>query len=743
MFVPDLDNCHKEPIHIPGKIQDHGFMIVVDGMYNIAYCSENINRFFGVTAESLLNQPAGILDGYLKRTEPPNFVVQLIRLAQTDQGFEPINPYPLTIAGIPFNLILAKSADFYLLEFEPEFSDLRSDLQRIVGRTLSEMLGDTNPTSILNKSVVKIKEVIGYDRVMIYKFHADGHGEVVAEVKNDNLEPFLGLHYPATDIPKQARELYKKNLTRLISNVHTSPSGLVTRLDAEKAPLDLTNSALRAVSPIHIQYLKNMGVASSFSISLVHEDELWGLIACHNYTPRFINYKERDAAKLIGQVLSSALSFRILEQDEQNASRFKAATDVLTRQLIRDSKITDALFNHECTLIDAVDAGGVVFLFDNEFRSKGAVPDDAFLNDLVNWLDEHMEPDIYATERLSEIYPPALAFREIASGMLACRLSKELKEYMIWFRPEVIKTINWAGNPDKAVEVTGNGIMDISPRKSFEIWSGEVHLTSLAWLNEELQSALQLKEEIRYAISRKASELRILNEKLKEAYDELDAFSYTISHDLKNPLSSIKSYSQILMRNFTLEPKAQNMVSRILSGAEKMQSMIQDVLSYSRAGQTADSYKIIDMNNLLNELKQELLISNEETDLVININDVQDVYGEETMVMQVFSNLIGNAVKYSKQANNPIVNINAIDKGQFIDYAIQDNGIGIDPSEQEKIFELFTRSSEVNDFEGTGVGLSIVKKIMARHEGKVWVDSAIDKGSTFFVQFKKPEIVSS
>jgi chemotaxis family two-component system sensor kinase Cph1 len=149
------------------------------------------------------------------------------------------------------------------------------------------------------------------------------------------------------------------------------------------------------------------------------------------------------------------------------------------------------------------------------------------------------------------------------------------------------------------------------------------------------------------------------------------------------------------------------------------------------------------MNNLLNELKQELLISNEETDLVININDVQDVYGEETMVMQVFSNLIGNAVKYSKQANNPIVNINAIDKGQFIDYAIQDNGIGIDPSEQEKIFELFTRSSEVNDFEGTGVGLSIVKKIMARHDGKVWVDSAIDKGSTFFVQFKKPEVASS
>lgn len=741
MFVPTLENCSREPIHIPGKIQDHGFLIALDGTFRITYCSENVIDFFGITAAELLNRPAGVLDSYLRRTEPPNFLVQVIKLAQSDQGFEPFNPYPLTINGLPFNLIISKSEQFYLLEFEPEFSDLKADLQRVVGRSLSEMLSDIQPASILKKSVTKIKEIIGYDRVMIYKFHADGHGEVVAEVKNDNLEPFLGLHYPATDIPKQARELYKKNLTRLIANVYTTPSPILTMLESDRAPLDLTNSALRAVSPIHIQYLKNMGVASSFSISLVHEDELWGLIACHNYTPRFINYKERDAAKLIGQVLSSALSFRILEQDEQNSARFKVSTDVLTRQLIRENNIASALFKYDCTLLDAVDATGVVMFFDNELHTKGDVPDKAFLNQLVSWLDENMEPDIYATQKLSEIYGDALKHKEIASGMLACRLSKELREYMIWFRPEVISTVNWAGNPDKAVEVTGSDLSNISPRKSFEVWSSDVYLTAVPWINEELQSVLKLKEEIRFAISRKATELRILNEKLKEAYDELDAFSYTISHDLKNPLSSIKSYSQILLRNTTLEPKAQHMVSRILSGAEKMQTMIQDVLSYSRAGQLQSEYKLVNMENLLNELKQELLVSYSDPSVEININGVEDIYGEETMVMQVFSNLIGNAVKYSQQASKPVVNINAVDHGNEVEYAIQDNGIGIDPSEQEKIFELFTRASDVQDFEGTGVGLSIVKKIMNKHQGKVWVDSQINKGSTFFVRFKKPELV--
>lgn len=741
MFVPTLENCSSEPIHIPGNIQDHGFLIAIDGTFRITYCSDNVVRFLGITAAELLNKPAGILDPLLGRTEPPNFVIQLIKLAQTDKGFEPFNPYPMTLEGLPFNLIISRSEQFYLLEFEPEISDLKADLQRIVGRSLSEMLSDIQPSSILNKSVAKIKEVIGYDRVMIYKFHGDGHGEVVAEVKNDNLEPFLGLHYPATDIPKQARELYKKNLTRLISNVYTTPSAILTMLEADKAPLDLTNAALRAVSPIHIQYLKNMGVASSFSISLVHEDELWGLIACHNYTPRFINYKERDAAKLIGQVLSSALSFRILEQDEQNAARFKVSTDLLTRQLIRENNITDALFKYECSLLNAVDASGVAMLFDNELRTKGDVPDEKFLTKLVDWLDENMEPDIYATHKLSDIYPQAIQYKEVASGMLACRLSKELREYMIWFRPEVITTVNWAGNPDKAVEVTGTDLTNISPRKSFEIWADEVHLTAVTWLNEELQSVLKLKEEIRFAISRKATELRVLNEKLKEAYDELDAFSYTISHDLKNPLSSIKSYSQILLRNFSLEPKAQHMISRILMGAEKMQTMIQDVLSYSRAGQAPSAYKLVNMEGLLNDLKQELLISYNDTDVEININSIEDVYGEETMVMQVFSNLIGNAVKYSKQAPKPVVNIDALDCGTEVEYAIQDNGIGINLAEQEKIFELFIRANDVNDYEGTGVGLSIVKKIMTKHQGRVWVDSQINQGSTFFVRFKKPALL--
>jgi chemotaxis family two-component system sensor kinase Cph1 len=731
MFTTDLSNCDREPIHIPGKVQGHGFLIGIDQQYMVTYCSENISDFLPAEPSILLGKTLGQLDAYLEKTDPPDFLIQLIKLSNRENGFEPPNPYPLKIRNEIFNVILSQSGDHYLLEFEPEISSLRSDLSRLIGGSLSEMLGDADLSKLLNNAAEQIKKVIGYDRVMIYKFHDDGHGEVVSEVKEDHLEPFLGLHYPATDIPKQARELYKTNLTRLIANVHTEPSRLLANSEAS-GPLDLTNSSLRAVSPIHIEYLKNMGVESSFSISLIHQGELWGLIACHNYTPRFINYKERQAAKLIGQVLSSALSFRVQEEAKHKSGRFSAAVDTLTKQLLRDNSVSEALLDHEITLIDAVEATGAVLVFENRIHTIGSTPPESFIKELVIWLNANMKEQLFDSTQLSTPYPAALAFKEQASGLLACRLSRELKEYLLWFRPEVVGTVTWAGDPNKPAEINPASPFGISPRKSFESWKETVELTSVDWTPEDRRSALQLKDEISFSISRKAAEIRLINERLKVAYDELDAFSYTISHDLKNPLSSIKSYAQLLPRKFNLEPNAQVMVDRIYKAAGKMQDMISEVLSYSQVGQALTNRKTIKMKDLLNELKDELQVASTAENLVIHIGNTEEVEGDETMVQQVFSNLLGNAVKYSSKSEHPEVHVSATDLGDVVQYAVSDNGVGI------KHHDQFSRSAEVGDFEGSGVGLSIVKKIMDKHEGKIWVESDGESGSTFYVQFKKP-----
>ncbi|MDB5019087.1 MAG: histidine kinase [Pedobacter sp.] len=736
MDTIDLTNCEQEPIHIPGKIQSHGFLIGIDQQYVITHCSDNVSKFLPVEPAIILGKSLSLLDSFIERADSGDLLIQLVKLSQTVEGLEPFNSYPLKISGKLFNVILSASDDYFLLDFEPEISSLDSDIRRIIGSSLSEMLADTNLNRLLANSAEQVKRIIGYDRVMIYKFHEDGHGEVVSEVSEPGLDPFFGLHYPASDIPRQARELYKVNLTRLIADVTTEPAALVCYGDAEST-LDLTNSGLRAVSPVHIQYLKNMGVASSFSLSLLHQNELWGLVACHNYTPRFINYRQRDAAKLIGQVLSSALSFRILEETKNKSGKFSAAVDALNKQLLRDTSIVEALLNHDTTLADAVEATGAVLIFENQYYLLGDTPPLAFIKELKLWLDDQNQEEPLQISNLSARFPSASKFAEKASGLLACRLTKELNEYLLWFRPEVISTVRWAGNPNKPVELSSEGTLGISPRKSFATWLQTVEHTAEAWRDEDLESVIQLREGISYAISRKASELRLLNERLKVAYDELDAFSYTISHDLKNPLASIKSYAQLLPRKFDLEPDAKHMVGRILNAADRMQNMITEVLNYSQVGQSVTNWNTVNMHALLDELRLELMISSHQDHLQINIGHVEEIHGDQTMVQQVFSNLLGNAVKYSGKSENPRVDVCAQDLGYAIQYVVTDNGIGIDHADQAKIFDLFSRSGKVSDFEGSGVGLSIVKKIMEKHEGKIWVESNGENGSAFYVQFKK------
>jgi chemotaxis family two-component system sensor kinase Cph1 len=388
-------------------------------------------------------------------------------------------------------------------------------------------------------------------------------------------------------------------------------------------------------------------------------------------------------------------------------------------------------------LLDAVEAGGAVLAYDSHFYRIGNTPDDDFLKIVLEWLNENMRDSLFATDRLPEEFPPALAHKSTSSGMLACRLSKELKEYMIWFRPEVTTTVNWAGNPDKPLTLNESGFSQLSPRNSFEIWTQQVLFTAIPWKNEDFQSALQLKEELTFAISRKATEIRILNEKLKEAYDELDAFSYTISHDLKNPLTTIKSYTQLLKRSTNLNTDEQQMLEGILKGTIRMQSMIEEVLNYSKAGQIQAKHRFVNMRTMLKDLKEQLLIAHKDTPVEIEIGETPDIYGDATMIQQVFSNLLGNAVKYSKKVGSPVVQINGELMDNQIRYQVKDNGIGIKFQDQEKIFDLFNRSADVVEYEGSGVGLAIVKKIMEKHQGRIWVVSEPGAGSTFHVAFKE------
>lgn len=731
----DLTNCDLEPIHIPGQIQSHGFLIVVDQSFVINFYSDNVSDFTGSEARQYLGKHIREFENSIGSNEPPEFISTLITLGK-NKGFDQTNPYRLNVHGKPFYLIISTSDDYYLLEFEPAISDLVIDLQKIIGRSVSEMLVDKNLQRLLNNAARQVKHIIGYDRVMIYRFAEDGHGEVVAEERNDNLESWIGLHYPASDIPKQARELYKKNFTRLIANVNTLPSAISTAT-TNKIHLDLTNSSLRAVSPIHIQYLKNMGVESSFSISLLYRKELWGLIACHNYTPRFIDYKSRESSKLIGQILSSALEFRQDEENQLIKQQYQNAVDTIANNLLKSETIEEGLTQSDTNLLSAVDASGAVLYYQNKTYKLGNVPTEEQMNGIVGWIKNNSNESFFYTNELPVLYPQAENFKAVASGMMISVLSRELSEYVVWFKPEQAQVINWAGNPNKQATTDFTGLQHISPRHSFEVWTQNVAGKSKAWTNEEIKSATRLREEIFYAINQKAGAIRQLNEKLKEAYEELDAFSITISHDLKNPLSTIKSYAQILLKNITLEPKAQQIIERIQNGADKMNNMINEVLNYSRVGRSEINFVKVDVEAIINDLLKDLVVAYNVPGLKINIGSTPAVSGDPLMVSQVFANLISNAVKYAIPSGDPEISISATETHNNIIYAIKDNGIGIHEGSLPKVFELFNRMDNAKDIEGSGVGLAIAKRIIEKHKGNIWVESELGKGSTFYVAFAK------
>jgi chemotaxis family two-component system sensor kinase Cph1 len=560
---------------------------------------------------------------------------------------------------------------------------------------------------------------------------------VAAECKNDDLEPWLGLHYPASDIPQQARALYKLNLTRLIADVHSVPSKITTSAD-NLTPLDLTNSQLRAVSPIHIQYLKNMGVVSSFSISIICNGELWGLIACHNYSARFIDFKSREYAKLIGQILSSALQFRSEEVDQHEIDALRSSVRKLSKVLLGKQDIFSALASDPQSLLQVVPSNGVLLAAGNKSFRYGLTPDMALEKRLLEWLFANVDVDVFSHTNLSSLFPEGKGFEKIVSGFIFCLISREKQECLIWFRPEQIYNVNWAGNPDKPVVIEQDSILSISPRVSFEIWKQAVTGVSEEWKKEEINAVQLLKQEILSAASLKAGAVKEMNERLREAYEELETFSYTISHDLKNPLASIKTYAQLLIRDKKLEARGQLMVQRIADRADQMNLMINAVLNYSKIGQIKMNAVPMRMEGILAEIIDDLVIVYDEHAPKITVDITHDLYGDEVMLHQIFSNLVGNAVKYSQKSSPPVVKISSIIDNNEVIYTISDNGLGIPKRDQDKIFELFNRMDNVHDIEGSGVGLAIVKRIIEKHKGRIWVESEIGIGSTFYVGLPKP-----
>jgi chemotaxis family two-component system sensor kinase Cph1 len=756
----DLTNCDKEAIHIPGSIQPHGLLFVLEEPeLKIIQVSQNTFQVLGIHPQELLNQHLEtLLDSQ-----------QIINLRQcVSEEFESVNPLKISIntgtKTLIFDGIIHQSNGLLILELEPSTSQQEINFfnfYQVVKSSLTKIQNASNLDELCTVIVKEVRRITKFDRVLVYQFDEAGAGTVIAEDKLETLSPYLGLHYPPSDIPKQAKQLYTLNWLRIVPNINYQPVGLFPSDNpVTNAPLDLSYSVLRSVSPIHIEYLKNMGVTASMSISLIKNKKLWGLIACHHNSPKYLSYELRTACEFLGRVASLELAAKEDNEDLEYKIKINSLQARLVEVISQSQTLLDGLVNVQSQLLELVSAQGVAICIDGQHTLIGETPNEAEITQLVEWVIEQTKNNVFSTDSLPKIYPEAEKFKDVASGLLALSISKLHKSCILWFRSEVIHTVNWGGNPNKPVEVEEDGSLRLSPRKSFELWQETVKLKSLPWKQCEIDVALELRSAIVGIVLRKVDELAKINVELERSNSELDAFAYIASHDLKEPLRGIHNYSNFLIEDYgdLLNEDGVSKLQTLVRLTQRMEDLIDSLLHFSRLGRIELSMQQTNLNNLVNNVVDVLKISLKDTKVDIRIpQPLPNIHCDSVQVSEVFSNLISNGIKYNNKPEKWVeigfldsketlekfpVNLSDENQEQVIVFYVKDNGIGIPEKHWEAIFKIFKRLHTQHKYGGgTGAGLTIAKKIVERHGGILWVESIYGEGSTFYFTLSPSKVL--
>jgi len=738
----DLTNCDREQIHIPGFIQPHGVLFVLqEPEFTILQVSKNTFDFIGIHPEELLGkQLQELLD-----------IQQISHIKECfSTDFESVNPLKISLKSknntLLFDGIIHHSQSVVILELLPVTSQDNQDFlsfYQLVKAPLNQIQNTLTLQELCQVLAKQVRKITEFDRVMIYRFDEEGAGKVIAEDKLEDLDPYLSLHYPASDIPKQAKQLYILNWFRLIPDVNYQPVELIpTYNPVTNEPVDLSYSVLRSVSPIHVEYLHNMGVTASMSISLIKNKKLWGLIACHNNTPKYVPYYIRTACEFLGHVMSLDIGTKEENEDLDYKLKLKTIQSNFIEALSETKNLGDALIEQKNQLLDLVSAEGVAVCLNQKLLLFGKTPLEADIQDLIDWLATKINKDnVFYTDSLFKLYPASENFPDVASGMLALAIAQTQKHWILWFRPEVIQTVKWGGNPNKPVEVDENGSLHLSPRKSFEMWQETVRFKSLPWRKCEIDGALELKSAIVAMVLKKADELAKINVELERSNRELDAFAYIASHDLKEPLRGIHNYSTFLIEDYAdlLNEDGVSKLQTVVRLTQRMEDLINSLLHFSRLGRVELVMRRTNLQELVENVIEVLKISLKETNnLDIRISRrLPDIKCDRIQISEVFSNLISNAIKYNDKANKS-VEIGFLDQQEAtneatITFYVRDNGIGIRQKHLDNIFRIFKRLHTASQYGGgTGAGLTIAKKIVERHGGKIWVESTYGEGSTFY-----------
>jgi two-component system, chemotaxis family, sensor kinase Cph1 len=716
----DLEFCENEPIRTPSHIQSHGVLFTLKEP-ELSYQVQSAN------AEQLLGAAFG---KNLSSLVPAN-TIERIHQAITSKCIERINPLFIEIAGAPHTwwtgILHRNPQGILIFEIEPMVSPtFTQGFYLNAKNSIEDLQRITKIEELKNYIVSEVRKLTGFDRVMLYVFDKNWNGEVSAESLDSGAESFLNFRFPSSDIPKQARSLYALNLLRSITDVSSIPCPLVSVVKGIGSPelLDCTFSILRSVSPVHIEYLQNMGVGASLSLSLMRGGKLWGLIACHHRIAKHVPYEMRLACEFLARVFSYELA-NLEEREEYEYRKFLRELRASLSQKLSYSSFASALLEGAITAVDLLSADGAAILLSGKLYISGLTPSEPQILELAAWLRQRTGISTFSTSHLSEVFSPALQYLENVSGMLAIGLSKTGQDFLFAFRKEITKTVLWGGNPNQPVTIKTSSDR-LHPRKSFAAWKETMRGQSRPWRQAELEAATELKESIVF------EELIDLNNALEEKIQDLNAFAHIASHDLKEPLRTVNSYIRLIERQAggAGSEEFKTYIGHALSGTKRMVRLIDSLAQISKSSAVQLDLSNVDLNVLVAQVVDDLNTKIVDTGAKIVVGKLPTVLADAVLLPQVFQNLISNALTYHS-ALPPLVHISASEGDAEWIFAVSDNGIGIPSASRERIFNVFYRLHGSSEYPGSGLGLAICKKIINRHQGRIWHEPISGPGSCF------------
>ncbi len=660
----DVTGCDLEPIHIPGLIQPFGLMLVLDtATMMVRHVAGDVEGRLGVT--DWLGQPLQAVIG------APLADSAIAMASACNSGFVG----GLSAPDGDYDVSLQFSGPYSLIELEPS---PRIDVPASKALSALELAGHNFSRAatlrdLCEEAAIAFRDLTGFDRVMVYRFLDDDAGSVLAEAKRPDLGSFLNHHFPGSDIPRQARELYVRNLIRVIPDATYAPVVLRPAWTGD-VPLDLSDASLRSVSPIHLQYLRNMGVTASASVSIVKDGVLWGLIACHNMTPRRISYDVRVACRTLASSLSARIKAREDAESYRDRLRLRGFEEDIVALLSRDGGLEEALSNHARELLRMMMADGVAVLHGGDLVMDGVHPSEDAVRKLANWVERRSDEPVFSTDRLSSLFVEAEAYQAVASGLLSLVLSGDETWMILWFRAEEVEIVEWAGNPHKDRSL--NPGETLSPRASFEAWREAVHGRSRRWTLEEVAAATRLRPAV--LTVRQTRRIRDLNLRLNETIADKDLLLEQkefligeVNHRVQNSLQLVSGFLG-MQATETEDAEFQAMV-------DEARRRIQAVALVHRRLYRGDQLELVDAARYLGELCEESVSSmgpKWADMLVLDLAPIRMRTNRAVTVGLLLTELMINANKYAYGGAPGPLEIRLIEDRNRMRLVVADRGKG-------------------------------------------------------------------